>query len=83
MRCPLLNKDCIEAKCAWWGEFLMEGKAGEGQTVEHDCVVPRIAPILIQIIKNTGQTHAATEQVRNRFDFIAKASQRRIAGGKA
>lgn len=75
MKCPLLNKSCIEKKCAWYADFWVRDKAGDEPKVESACVVPRIPFMMIELIKNTNGTQAASEAVRNRMEHVVHNGQ--------
>ena len=82
MKCPLLNKECITDKCAWWYEVVMEKKTESDpkKWVEKSCVVLRIPPILIEIAGRTNQVAATIESERNEFVKGADLSNRILAG---
>jgi len=63
--CPLLNKECIESKCAWWTTVQMKNIQTQEPYVENHCVVNTIGPMLIELIKNTGGVQKAIESGRN------------------
>jgi hypothetical protein len=65
MKCPLLNKDCIEAKCAWWTTVTLKNIHTQELYSESKCVVNTIGPMLVDLIKNTGGVQAAVESSRN------------------
>lgn len=65
MKCPLLSKECIQAKCAWWMEFAMKRKDPPEMTVEKSCAIPRLPVLLIELIKNTNSVGAAVESRGN------------------
>ncbi len=65
MKCPLLNKECIKDKCAWWTSVMMKNLQTQEPYQESKCAINAIAPMLIEVIKNTSGVQAAVESSRN------------------
>ncbi len=83
--CPLLKKECIEHKCAWY--YHVQGRdANTGQDLnEWQCAVNLIPLLMVEIGKQQHSTAAAIESFRNEsvvrndatnslLGFIASAS---------
>lgn len=64
-RCPLLNKECIVEKCAWWMNVTVKDLKTQELYVEGRCVVTALGSIGIELCKNTGGVQAAVESNRN------------------
>ena len=84
MKCPLLNKDCIESKCAWWTIAQMKNIHTQELYQESKCAINAIGPMLVEMIKNTGGVQAAVESSRNettsRQDAFLQLAQRKMLG---
>ena len=63
--CPLLKKECIKDKCEWWNKTTMKNTQTQQLYIEEKCAVNVIAPMLVEVIKNTASTQAAVESSRN------------------
>ena len=74
--CPLIQKPCIEHKCAWYANI--QGKNPQtGATLDNwDCVISLIPFLQMETAKATHATQAATVEVR---ENITKAAQATIA----
>lgn len=63
--CPLLKKDCIEMKCAWFAK-LAGTNPNTGEIMdEWGCAVAWLPVLLIENAKETRQGAAAVESLRN------------------
>lgn len=63
--CPLIKKDCIEHKCAWYGQ-IRGVNPNTGQEVdEFQCVINLVPMLLIENTHKQTQTSAAIESFRN------------------
>lgn len=80
MKCPLLSKECIKSKCAWWAKFTINDPATQKVDVVEDCLVSQLPGMLIELIKKTDGTAAAMESTRNEFVNKADMSNRILAG---
>jgi hypothetical protein len=90
--CPLIKKDCIQNKCAWFIK-VMGYDTNTGKDVEDwSCAIAWIPALLIDGTGQQRQTGAAVESFRNEMvkanktnTDVVKASQemliRRLAGG--
>lgn len=74
--CPLIKKDCIELKCAWFTRIQgYDMNTGE-QVDEYQCAVT-LMPMLL--VENSGQqrrTGAAVESFRNEMVKANEQSQK-------
>jgi hypothetical protein len=63
--CPLIKKDCIEHKCAWYG--LIRGvNPNTGQDVdEWNCAINFVPLLLIENSHKQAQTGAAIDSLRD------------------
>lgn len=63
--CPLIKKDCIEHKCAWWMQVRgMHPQTGED--IDHwGCAVTWMPMLTIENSQQQRQTGAAVESFRN------------------
>ena len=63
--CPLIKKDCIEMKCAWFTQ--MRGiNPNTGEPVdEWGCAVAWMPFMAVEIAQKSNQTGAAVESFRN------------------
>ena len=63
--CPLIKKDCIQLKCAWF-TCLRGTNPNTGQEIdEWMCAVTALPLLQIEVAKETRQGAAATESFRN------------------
>ena len=63
--CPLLKKDCVEHKCAWFCQ-VRGTNPNTGQPVdEWQCVVSLLPVLLIENSQQQRSTGAAVESFRN------------------
>lgn len=63
--CPLLNKKCIEHKCAWYAHVLGKNPQTGADVTEYSCVVGLIPMLLIENSAQQRSTGAAVESFRN------------------
>ena len=63
--CPLLKKDCIENKCAWYQQVRGEDPQTGQPVAEWQCVVNLIPLLLIENSHRQHSTAAAIESFRN------------------
>jgi len=70
--CPLIKKDCIGLKCAWFTQ--MRGmNPNTGQEIdEWGCAVTWMPIMAVEIAQKSNQTGAAVESFRNE---VVKANQ--------
>lgn len=89
--CPLLQKNCIENKCAWFCKLAGTNK-NTGEAIEDwGCAVAWLPMLLIENANETRQAAAATESLRNaaitsedatRMAMLQGISQIRLGDGR-
>lgn len=63
--CPLIKKDCIELKCAWYSQ-VRGVNPNTGQEVDdYACAVAWLPVLLVENSQQQRQTGAAVETFRN------------------
>lgn len=63
--CPLIEKNCIEGKCAWWMKLAGTNK-NTGEAIEDwGCAVVWMPMLLVENANETRQAAAAVESMRN------------------
>ena len=63
--CPLLQKACIENKCAWFMKLSGTNKNTGEQIDDWGCAVSWLPVMLVEVANETRQGAAATESLRN------------------
>jgi hypothetical protein len=63
--CPLLKKDCIEMKCAWYGQVRGTNPNTGNEVDDWQCVINFLPMLLIENSHKQAQTGAAIESFRN------------------
>lgn len=70
--CPLIKKDCVQLKCAWF-TLLRGTNPNTGKEVdEWMCAITALPMLQIEVAKEARQGAAATESFRNE---MVKANQ--------
>jgi hypothetical protein len=70
--CPLIKKDCVQLKCAWF-TMLRGTNPNTGKEVdEWMCAITALPLLQIEVAKEARQGAAATESFRNE---MVKANQ--------
>lgn len=70
--CPLIKKDCVQLKCAWF-TMLRGTNPNTGKEVdEWMCAIAALPLLQIEVAKEARQGAAATESFRNE---MVKANQ--------
>lgn len=70
--CPLIKKDCVQLKCAWF-TMLRGTNPNTGKEVdEWICAIAALPLLQIEVAKEARQGAAATESFRNE---MVKANQ--------
>lgn len=72
MKCPLLNKKCIEAKCKFWTHLYGKNPQGEGMIDAYDCAISFLPILLVENAQMIRNSASSTDKVAN---LIARASQ--------
>ena len=63
--CPLIQKTCIEMKCAWFCQLAGTNK-NTGEAIDDwGCAVAWLPVLLVENANETRQTGAAVESLRN------------------
>jgi hypothetical protein len=73
--CPLLKKDCIQFKCAWFMQLRGTNPNTGREIDEWGCAVPWMPILLIENSQQQRQTGAAVESFRNEMVKANAASQ--------
>jgi len=63
--CPLLKKDCVTLKCAWFTQVRGTNPQTGKEVDEFQCAVKWMPMLMIEVAKETRQGAAATESFRN------------------
>jgi hypothetical protein len=63
--CPLIKKDCIEHKCAWYGQVRGVNPNTGHEVDEWNCAINFMPILLIENSHKQAQTGAAVESFRN------------------
>jgi hypothetical protein len=63
--CPLLKKDCIQNKCAWFIKVVGTDKNTGKEVDEWGCTVSWLPVLMIENSSEQRQTGAAVESFRN------------------
>ncbi len=63
--CPLLDKECIQFKCAFWTQLRGKNPQTGSEIDEWACAVAWLPILLIENAKEVRQGAAATESFRN------------------
>ena len=79
--CPLVKKDCIGLKCAWFTKIVGHD-ANTGQVVEeYGCANAWVPKLLIENSGQQRQTGAAVESFRNEMVKANEANHKLMALG--
>ena len=63
--CPLIKKDCIQTKCAWFTQLRGTNPQTGSEVDEWGCAVSWLPILLIENSQQQKQTGAAVESFRN------------------
>lgn len=91
--CPLIKKDCVELKCAWFTRIQGYDMNTGNQVDEYQCAVTLMPMLLVENSGQQRQTSAAVESFRNEMVkaneqshkvllAAAKAQDQVLIGGK-
>lgn len=72
--CPLIKKDCIGHKCAWLTQLRGTDPNTGREVDEWGCAVAWLPMLLIEGAKESRQTGAAVESLRN--EILRRADSR-------
>ncbi len=73
--CPLLDKECIQFKCAFWTQLRGTNPQTGQEVDEWGCAIAFLPVLLIETAKEARQGAAATESFRN--EVVARIDQTR------
>ncbi len=76
--CPLIKKDCITLKCAWFTQVRGTHPQTGKEVDEFQCAVKWMPLLMIEVAKETRQGAAATESFRN--EVVKRATDRARLG---
>jgi hypothetical protein len=74
--CPLIKKDCVELKCAWFTRVQGYDMNTGAQVDEHQCAVTLMPMLLVENSGQQRQTGAAVESFRNEMVKANEQSQK-------
>ncbi len=77
--CPLLDKECIQFKCAFWTQLRGTNPQTGQEVDEWGCAIAFLPLLLIETAKETRQGAAATESFRNEVVARIDGAARRVA----
>ena len=63
--CPLIKKDCIQTKCAWFTQLLGNNPNTGKEIDEWGCAIAWMPVLMIENSQQQRQTGAAVESFRN------------------
>ena len=83
MKCPLIKKECIKDKCAWWGEFGMKEVATGKVTKTYSCIVVKLPSLMIEQTEKLGKHTTIMDNVKNRLECVVDngTNQNKIFAG--
>ena len=74
--CPLIKKDCVELKCAWFTRVQGYDMNTGAQVDEYQCAVTLMPMLLVENSGQQRQTGAAVESFRNEMVKANEQSQK-------
>lgn len=79
--CPLLKKDCIGLKCAWFTQ-VRGTHPQSGEDVDHwDCAISWMPALMINNANEVRQGAAATESFRNEMVHASQVNAQILVEG--
>jgi len=63
--CPLIKKDCVQLKCAWFVQLRGTNPTTGKEVDEWMCAVQALPMLQVEVAKEVRQGAAATESFRN------------------
>lgn len=85
--CPLINKACIEHKCAWYTQVMgVDPQTGQ-EIADFGCAIGWMPTLILESARQQRSTAAATESFRNemvnaqRMTFRVLDAATRMNGG--
>jgi hypothetical protein len=89
--CPLIKKDCVEMKCAWFTRIQGYDMNTGNQVDEWQCAISLMPMLLIENSGQQRQTGAAVESFRNEMVkandqtakvLLASVTKQKLIGSK-
>ena len=74
--CPLIKKDCVELKCAWFTRIQGYDMNTGNHVDEYQCAVTLMPMLLVENSGQQRQTGAAVESFRNEMVKANEQSQK-------
>lgn len=74
--CPLIKKDCVGLKCAWFTKIVGYDSNTGKEVDEYQCAVAWLPMLLIENSGQQRQTGAAVESFRNEMVKANESSQK-------
>lgn len=65
LKCPLLNKDCIRDKCAWWVQMFAKDLKTQEMKDASNCVIVKSMELQLETLHRTVGVQQAIESTRN------------------
>jgi len=81
--CPLLDKECIQFKCAFWTQLRGIHPQSGQEIDEWSCAIAWLPILLIENAKEIKQGAAATESFRNVMLELNKGTSAEVIEAKA
>ena len=81
--CPLLDKECIQFKCAFWTQLRGTHPQSGAEIDEWSCAIAWLPILLIENAKEIKQGAAATENFRNVMLELNKGTPAEVIEDKA
>jgi hypothetical protein len=75
VKCPLLQKRCVEERCSWWVLVSRENIQTGERDIKGMCQVNNLAFLAVEIMKNVSGAQAAVESLRNMITGVPRASR--------
>lgn len=76
--CPLLKKDCVQLKCAWFMQLRGTNPNTGAEVDEWMCAITALPMLQVEVAKETRQGAAATESFRNAVVRMQEAPRPRL-----
>lgn len=65
LKCPLLKKECIEAKCMWWSEMTVKNLQTGEIAASKNCAISALPGLLVEVIRSTNGVHETIDKRGN------------------
>ena len=73
--CPLIKKDCVEHKCAWYTQIRGVNPQTGQDIDDFGCAISWMPILAIEIAQKSNQTGAAVESFRNEVSKANRENQ--------